>query len=355
MPVTGCEQALHLLPALLGLAFIAAAWFAATRLADREAAAWTIAVLVGTTPLIRFDIELLSDLPSAACMLALVGVLVRELRDRPSWRFTLCAPLAIAAVYIRYGSCVPVALIAAAALLFGWRAILRHPWPPLLAAAAVVVAVAPLRAALEFSRHVPPATHGLTHYVRHPFWFFGALAPPLMLLSLTTRDRWRRFAVAIGIADIVALGLETAAQTRYVVLGLALLVAVGVAELRDRLAGTRHRRAVAIACGIAIGATWLVALAAAYTQRDRRAAGVSPTLEAAAAIRRDAAGAPCAVVGRHYSQLEWYSGCRAVSTPTAGARTYVVRDASGGPNQPAPVEGARILATPHVEVTRLAP
>ncbi|HSN27043.1 MAG TPA: glycosyltransferase family 39 protein, partial [Kofleriaceae bacterium] len=218
--MSACEQALHVLPAVLGIAFITAAWFVAARLADRDTAAWTIAVIVGTTPLVRFDMELLSDLPSAACMLALVGVLVRELRDRPTWRLSICAPLAIAAVYVRYGSCVPVALIGVVALAFGARAILRHPWPPVVTAAAVVVAVAPLREALEYSRHVPPATHGLLHYVRHPFWFFGALAPPLMVLSLTARDRWRRFAVAIGVADIVALGLQTAAQTRYVVLGL---------------------------------------------------------------------------------------------------------------------------------------
>ncbi len=351
----GCEQALHVLPALFGLAFIAAAWFVAARLADRDAAAWTIAVIVGTTPLVRFDVELLSDLPSAACMLALVGVLVLELRERPSWRFLLCAPLAIAAVYIRYGSCVPVALIGVAALAFGWRAMLRHPWPSLVTAVAVVLAILPLRGALEYSRQVPPATHGLLHYVRHPFSFFGVLAPPLMMLSLVARDRWRRFAVVIGIADIAALGLQTAAQTRYVVLGLVLLVAVGVAELRDRLVRTRHRRVVGIACFAAIAATWIVAFVGTYTQRPRRYKIVAPTLEAAAAIRHDAAGARCDVIGRHSTQLDWYSGCRAVAERTPGVRTYVVRDDSGGPDQPDPVDGVRVLVTPHVEVTRLPP
>ena len=350
--MTACEDALHVLPALLGLAFIAATWLAALRIADRDAAAWTVAVVVGTTPLVRFDVELMSDLPSTACMLAIVAVLARELRGI-TWRITLCAPLAIAAVYIRYGSCVPVALIGAAAIAFGWRAIARRPGPPLVTAALVVAAIAPLHATLAYSSRVPPATPGLADYVTRAYWYFGALAPPLMLLALTARDRWRRFAVVIGVAEIVALGIETAAQTRYVVLGLVLLVAVGIAEARDRITRSRHRRVLGIACTGVVAATWVVALAAAYTQRERRRAGIAPTLAAAAAIRRDAAGAPCDVIGRHFTQLEWYSGCRAIVRPRPGIRTYVVRDDTGGPGQPAPVAGVPILATPHVEVTRV--
>ena len=353
--MTMCEDALHVLPALLGLAFIASAWLAALRVADRETAAWTIAVVAGTTPLVRFNVELMSDLPSAACMLAMVAVLARELRDRPRWWLCACAPLAIAAIYVRYGSCVPVALIGATALAFGWRAIGRHPWPALVTAVAIVLAVLPLRHTLLISAGVPPATKGLGHYIRHPVWFFGALAPPLMALSLTARDHWRRFAVVIGAGDIVALGLETAAQTRYVVVGLVLLVAAGIAELRDRVMRTQHRRQIGIACAIAVAASWVVALAAAYTQRPRRNRGMATTLAAAAAIRHDDHGMPCELIARHGTQLEWYTGCRSVLAATPGARTYIVRDDTGGPGQPPPIPGARILATPHVEVTRLAP
>ncbi|MBV8761606.1 MAG: glycosyltransferase family 39 protein [Deltaproteobacteria bacterium] len=353
MSMTACEEALHLVPALLGVAFIAASWFVALRLGGRDAAAWTIAVVVGTTPLVRFDVELMSDLPSTACMLAIVAVLVRELRDRPSWRITVCAPLAIAAVYIRYGSCLPVALIGAAAFAFGARAIVRRPGPPLVTAGLVAAAIVPLRATLAYSARVPPATPGLVHYVTRAYWYFGALAPPLMMLALIARDRWRRFAVVIGVADIVALGIETAAQTRYVVLGLVLLVAVGVAEARDRIMRSRHRRMLGIAAGVAVGTMWLVALAAAYTARERRHAGMAPTLAAAAAIRHDAHGEPCDVIGRHFTQLEWYSGCRAVHAATPGIRTYVVRDDTGGPGQPEPVTGIPILATSHVQVTRV--
>jgi hypothetical protein len=323
VPVTSCEQALHVVPAVLGLAFVAAAWFVACRIGGRDGGAWTVAVVVGTTPLVRFEVELLSDLPSAACMLVLVGVLMGELRDRPRWRIVGCAPLAIAAVYVRYGSCVPVAIIGVTAAAFGSRAIRRRPWPVLVTVAVVVLALLPLRDLLASSARVPPATPGLVDYVTRPFWYFGALAPPLMLLALTTRDRWRRFAVAIGVGDIAALGLETAAQTRYVVLAIVLLVAVGAAELSERLQG---RRALGIACGVAVGATWIVALVAAYTARDRRIAAIAPTLDAAAAIRRDVADRRCEVIAVHSKQIEWYSGCRATYAAKPGVRTYLVRD-----------------------------
>ena len=50
-------------------------------------------------------------------------------------------------------------------------------------------------------------------------------------------------------------------------------------------------------------------------------------LDAAAAIRADAAGAPCQVAGNAYTQLEWYSGCRSSSWPWDAPREeriYVV-------------------------------
>ena len=68
---------------------------------------------------------------------------------------------------------------------------------------------------------------------------------------------------------------------------------------------------------------------------DYRRSRMRGTLIAAPAIRSDAAGAPCTVIGYHYTQLEWYSGCRAplvmsaesvAAAHAAGKRVYVVRD-----------------------------
>jgi hypothetical protein len=345
----GDERALRVVPALLGLAFLVAAWRCAAAIGDEASAAWTVAVLAGTTPLTRFQIDLLSDLPSAACLLALVALLVRECRGPTRWRVLAAAPLAVVALYVRYGSCVPLALIGLATLAFaGVRA-------KLVAVAAVAAAAAyPLVGALLASSTVPPRGGGLAAYAERPIYYFGLSAVPLVALALAGgwSERWRLYATVIGVADIVALGIETQAQTRYIALAIVLLVAVGAAIAREILS---EYRAVVAVCAAAVIASWAVAIYQAWTARSRRIDGMEPTLAAAAAIRRDAAGRPCNVVGRHNTQLEWYSGCRAGFGPAGW--TYVVRDDTGGANQPdlAAMPGTPVLHTPRVDVVRIVP
>src|SRR5204862_181833 len=80
-------------------------------------------------------------------LLAGTAVIVAEVtrEDGPRRRTLLAAPLLAAALYLRYASCVPIALLGAASLGFGLRSIRRRPWP--IAATA----------ALFLARRVPPA------------------------------------------------------------------------------------------------------------------------------------------------------------------------------------------------------
>jgi hypothetical protein len=350
----GSVRELRLVPALLGLVFLVCAWRAAAVIGGDESAAWAVAVLAGTTPVTRFQIDLMSDMPSVACLLAAIAIVVGELRrDRgPRWRLVAAGPLGAAALYIRYGSVVPLAIIGVATLVFG-----KIRRQLVVAALAFVVCLHPsLVHTLLVSAGVPPPESGLATYAAHPIAYIGALATPLLVIAVAGawRDRWWLYAAVIGVAEIVALGLETHAQGRYILLGVVLLVAVGTAVARDfalQLAGP-VRRALAALCAMAVCASWIAAIAAAWGARDRRTAGMAPTLAAAAVIRRDAHGRACVVLGRHTTQLEWYSGCRA-SYDLAGL-SYVVRDDTGGPDQPALVRGTTLLHTPHVDVIRAA-
>jgi hypothetical protein len=74
-------------------------------------------------------------------------------------------------------------------------------------------------------------------------------------------------------------------------------------------------------------------------------------------IRADAAGAPCQVAGRAYTQLEWYSGCRSSSWPWGALgreRVYVVLEP---PEEPGGTWGTPrvLLERPDVIVTRYDP
>jgi hypothetical protein len=348
----GSERALRVLPMLLGLAFLFAAWRAAAVLGDETSAAWTVAVLAGTTPLTRFQIDLMSDLPSAACLLGTIAILVDELRrpGGPRWRIVAAAPLAAAALYIRYGSCVPLAMIAVATLAFA--RIDRKLVVTGVAFAALVVRPSVVRTLLVSST-VPPRGGGVSGYAAHPLAYFGALATCLFVLAVAFgwRERWRLYATVLGVADIVVLGIETHAHTRYVALGIALLVAAGCAAACDLV---RKRRALIAGALIAVTASWIGALHAAFTARAHRIAGMRGTLAAAAAIDRDAAGRRCTVIGRHSTQLEWYSGCRAAYEPDG--LTYVVRDDTGGPDQPelSAYTGTPLLHTQNVDVIRVS-
>ena len=343
----GSERALRALPALLGLVFLACAWRVAAVLAGEESAAWAIAVLAGTTPVTRFQIDLMSDMPSCACLLAAIAILVGELRrDRgPRWRIIAAAPLAAAALYIRYGSVVPLAIIGIATLGFA-----KARGKLVVTGLVFALCVPPLVHTLVVSAGVPPPESGLATYARHPIAYAGALATLLAVVAIAGawRDRWWLYAAVIGAADIVALGLETQAQSRYILLGIVLLVAVGSAVAHD--VAKRAPRAVTVVCAMAVVVSWIAAISSAWHARDHRIAGMASTLAAADAIHRDAHGRACVVVGRHTTQLEWYSGCRIAYDATGLA--YVVRDDTGGPDQPAPVRGTTILHTPHVDVTR---
>ncbi|HRC54941.1 MAG TPA: sulfite exporter TauE/SafE family protein [Kofleriaceae bacterium] len=240
----GGELALRVAPLLCGLGFLLAAAHLAWRVFGATTAAWTVVVLASAKPVVRRSVELLSDFPSTAALLAGTTVVVMEVVQPsrptgPSWRLLWAAPLFAAAFYLRYGSCVPIAIVGVAALVAGWRAV-RRPVP--VAAAAVLLALlllphfwdslatlgSPLAVLLE-SQRVPQAeVSGLrTYLTSDPVAFYGRAVAPLLVLGallpgwLALR-RWRRFARAPGSGPAPSEELLRARRA----LGLGLLNAV---------------------------------------------------------------------------------------------------------------------------------
>ncbi len=398
----GGELALRAVPLLFGVGFVLAAWAVARRAFGEVTAAWTVAVLAGARSYTKLSAELLSDMPAAACLLAATAVIAGELRagpagagagagaaagageaedDRPRWRAVLAAPLLAAALYLRYASCVPIALLGAAWLIFGWRGIVRRPAPVAATAAlflllcvphareAIALTGSPLGILLESGKAAPdPSTVGLVAYLAgNPFVNYGWLMPPILIAGLASvafAPRRGRLLWLVAVAAIVVIAQVTQAQGRYIFFGTALLAMLGVDAIRRAIerSSPRPRRALAIGAAAAIAATWLLVLPGQLRHGARRAERTAATLLAAEAIRTDAAGRPCLFLGQHYTQLEWYSGCRTaevVGYPPPGVRLYVVRDRtpgwqpelSGGPGR-----HATILERPGlVHVERVEP
>jgi len=404
----GSALALRLVPVLLGIAFVLVVARLARSAFGAPAAAWSVAVLAASSAVAKRAAELLSDLPAATFLLAGTAILVTELTLEPSRsggaasedraRFTsdpsgsgaprrrllLAAPCFAAAFYLRYGSILAIGGIGAIALLVGWPAVRRRPGLALATVALFAALLVPFfRMSLaatgsalgifdESSVVLGDATPGqslVTYATSNPFMYYGIVTTPVLLAGLASiyraRDRRVLMLWLMAVAHIVAIGLTPIAQSRYLFFGLTLLVILG-ADTLERWARSRPprmRRALGACAAVAIAASWLLVVIIAQRGGRARDLRMAPTLAAADAIRGDAHGARCQVIGRHTTQLQWFAGCVAVyeAPPEELRRTrvYVVIE-PGGMYQPdlAGHPGVRhpILDRPGViTVTRLDP
>jgi hypothetical protein len=208
----------------------------------------------------------------------------------------------------------------------------------------------------------------VTYVTSNPFLYYGAATAPVMLAGLAAirrhRDRRVRLLWLIAVTDIVVVGLTPVAQSRYIFLGIVLLVMLGADELH-RLVRAREpaaRRALGWIAAAAVAASWISVVITLQRLEDSRARRSAGTSAAIAAIRADARGAPCEVMARRSTQLQWYTGCTAVYYPTAETlakkRVYLVHE-PGSPHQPEregrPGVPRVILEHPKAIVTRYDP
>ena len=325
----GAEWQLRLVSAVLGVGVVAATWLVARAAFDTRVAAWSAAVVAGAHPMVLRSAELIGDLPATAAVLVGVALIAGELAraDGPRWRLVAAAPALAAGFYLRYGNAPVIALIACVAAVLWWRSIVRRP---LIVAATVVgfaALIAPhaiqsLRATgsvlgiLEVSAAMPRRAYvgeGLVTYAKWvPQFWFGALITPLMLAGLVALVRpppSRRpalFLGAVAVGQIVAIGVKSHAQPRYIFIATVLLVVLGV-ELVARTLRPRRR----LALGLVAGA-WLGAAVAVVPFQLHLAYLRAPLRSAAAAIADDAHGRSCAAICKVVTQLMWYTGCEGV-------------------------------------------
>lgn len=108
----------------------------------------------------------------------------------------------------------------------------------------------------------------------------------------------------VAIGQVVALGVQSHAQPRYVFCATLILVLLGIDAL-ERF-GPLRLRALTLPLVIAawLGVVITVPLYTRFLSEARQ-----PLTAAAHAIRIDAAGRPCLVVAKAVTQLMWYSGC----------------------------------------------
>ncbi len=381
----GGEIAVRAAPVLAGLVFVLVAARLARGTFGDATAAWTVAVLAASFAFVRRAAELLTDLPAAGCLLAGTAIIAGELLREPAprWRLVLAAPCLAAAFYLRYGSVLAIAVIGGVALLVGWRAVLRRP---LIALATIalfalllvphfLMAIAELGTPLGIVRlgstglgTAPPGQSLWIYATSNPFVYYGIATAPVMIAGLAAihraRDRRVLLLWLLAVADIVAVGLTPIAQPRYIFFGIVLLVILGTDELLRwvRARGPAARRVLGGCAAGVVAVSWIAVAIGMLRLEDTRLRSMRGTLDAIAAIRADARGAPCDVIGRRSTQLQWYTGCVTVyrmDPATLGERrVYLVRE-PGQEHQP-DLEGRpgvprKVLELPHLLVLRYDP
>jgi 4-amino-4-deoxy-L-arabinose transferase-like glycosyltransferase len=322
---------LRIASAIVGLGVVPAVYAVGRAAFSARTGAWAAAVIAGAHPMVIRSADLLGDLPATAGMLAGIAVVIGELGrpDGPRWRIALAAPAFAAAFYFRYGSAPVIAIAGLAALALWWRPIRARPLPILAAVAVLVGLLVPhvlhslrytaqvlgvLRSSAEQPRLAYPGEGLVTYLTSNPLSYYGALVAPVMAAALVglarkfrSRPPWFLASVACG--QVLAIGIESHAQPRYVFVSVALLVVLGTETLR-----VLARPAIALAL---VTAAWL-GIAIGTVPYDRAIARSRATITAAvAAIRADHGARACTVISGLVTQLMWYTRCEGTRTDGA--------------------------------------
>ena len=330
----GDEWQLRLASAVISVLMVVAVYAVGKAAGSPRGGAWAAALVAGAQPMVLRSSELLGDLPAAAAIMLGMAVLVTELErpTGPRWRLLAAAPCFAAAFYLRYGSAPMIAFAGLLAVTLWWRTALAHPLRLAALAATMALLLVPhlwlshqltgeLLGILRHSAGVPRRAYvgeGLVTYLTsNPFLYYGFMLAPVMGLGLLRLPWLRRRAplylglVALG--QLIALGLQSHGQPRYVYLATALFTALGAEALvSSRWASRWARPGLATSLAfVAIVAGWVSAGVITTLSLRGMLRTREPIREAAAAIRADAGAGRCAIAAPDIPQLVWYSGCTA--------------------------------------------
>lgn len=362
----GAAWQLRLASALLNGVALTAVYALGRAVFTPRTGAWAAAILAGSHPMVLRSAELLSDLPAMAGILGGIALLAGELDrdDGPRWRIALAAPIFAAAFYLRYGSAPVIAFAIAVAGVLWWRAVLRRPVRALATVGLLALLIVPhlVRSVyatgaplgiLQVSANMPRRAYvgeGLVTYLTsNPFMFYGFLTAPVMVAGVIgvigTRRKAHLYLAIIALAQILALGLQSHGQPRYVFVATALLVVLGVATLERHPRPRPH-----LALGL-VAASWLGVVIAAPLYFRHLQDARAPILDAADALRVDSAGRPCAALALIVPQLMWYSPCGVFATGLIAAPLPADRARYAVSFVRWPIDLAHLLAALHLQAS----
>ena len=333
----GAESALRALGNLSVLALAVGTWALGNKIGGRWVGPLSAVAMVSGPAILRRGTEFLSDIPAAALLVFCMVIIWAEFHERegPTYRLLWVLPLAWLAFYLRYQSALSLGLIGVTILVLWWDQIRLRPGPPILVVIVGLAGLIPhflfsvsetgsLLGILRFTGQVAGRGflgEGLVDYAGLLRWRLAGFVGVVVTIALiwwaavSWNDRRSRirslFLIIPAVGQVIALGLISHGESRFVFFPLALTIVGGITGLFEM----RSRWSEPVFAGVRLGqATLLIgsqALSIGATRRsvDNRILSNEPVELAANVVANLAAGEPCGVMTSYNPQITFYSSC----------------------------------------------
>ena len=322
------------LAAISGL--VAATWLLGNKVGGRLVGPLSALGVVAGPALLRRSTEYLSDIPSAALLVASMVIIWREFEEKPSptYRLLWLLPLAWLAFYLRYQSVLSLGLIGMGMLILWWDKIRLRAGPIVLTAAIGLIGLIPHFVfstsetgspigILQFTGSVAGRDffgEGFFDYAMLMAWPLSGFVGPVAAMFLVwwtvvgwqnTDNRTRALFLLIPAAgQVLVLGALSHGESRFVFFPLALTVVGGVTGFVHLRVRWRRRTVAAASLGLIILLLGSLALSVASVRRsvENRALATEPVELAAATVSLLSVNS-CGVMTSYLPQITYYSEC----------------------------------------------
>lgn len=333
----GSEAALRTvgLVSLIGLAL--ATWRLGWRMFAGSVGAFAALVVVAGPAILRRSTEFLTDIPAAALLMVCMVVLWREFADKaqPSYALAWLLPFAWGAFYLRYQSILALGLIGLTVLILFWSKVRARPGPLVATASIGAVGLIPHFAysiqttgspigILLFTGRVAGREflgEGIIDYALLSVWpLMGLVGIPAIVLFLIwvinswsepTRRKKALFLAVPAIGQVLALGIVSHGEARFVFFPMALTAVGAVAGVAHWLSlrDSRIRSATAVGLVALLFGSIALSVDSARSSVDRRINSNEPVELSAELIEAESGRQSCAVMTSYTPQVTFYSGC----------------------------------------------